>query len=167
MKSVRLSVLVLAVLCVCFFGYLTQTLPELPATVATHFGGAGRPNGWMSHRGYAIFTGVFAVGVPALIVGSCALVGVMPKRTINIPHRDYWLAPERYRQTGADMLRYGLWFACLMVAFLGGVHWLIVEANRQSPAHLSPPAILSLMAGFLVGLGLWMLTVVRRFRKPA
>jgi hypothetical protein len=121
----------------------------------------------MGQAGYVMFTGVFAVCLPGVIVMSCALVRVLPVRFVNLPNRDYWLAPERREQTGRDMFRYGLWLACVMVAFLGGVHGLILEANQHVPPHLSTPGMLGLLAWFAVGMGLWIVVLLRRFKKTA
>jgi uncharacterized membrane protein len=165
MKNLRAPWIVLGLLYALFYLYLAQTAQQLPVQVATHFDGHGQPNGWMSQAGYVMFTGVFAVCVPGLIVMSCALVRVLPVRLVNIPNREYWLAPERLEQTGRDMFRYGLWLACVIVAFLGGVHGLIIEANRHVPPHLSTPAMLGLLVWFAVGMGLWFVALRRRFRK--
>src|SRR5438477_229129 len=105
MKMSRVPLALLVLLYIGFFSFVAASVPQLPATVATHFGGSGRPNGWMSQRGYAIFIVVFAWVIPTLIVGSCALIRVLPKRAVNIPHRDHWLAAERIERTCADLFR--------------------------------------------------------------
>ena len=53
-----------------------------------------------------------------------------------------------------------------MVFFAGGLHALILAANAQTPPHLSEPAFFIMMAVFLAGLSVWIVMLLRRFRKP-
>ena len=70
-------------------------------------------------------------------------VGYVPVSFINLPHRDYWLAPERRRATSAVMLRFGLWLACLMVLFFTALYGLVVQANSPGYGqHLISPGII-------------------------
>jgi len=53
----------------------------------------------MTQTGYAIFMVVFGIGLPLLILGLKRLIsGWFPTR-INIPNKQYWLAPERREET--------------------------------------------------------------------
>lgn len=50
----RLPYLAFTLLGIVLLADLALTVPALPEPVATHFDGAGNPNGWMSRRGYAV-----------------------------------------------------------------------------------------------------------------
>ena len=95
-----------------------------------------------------------------------ANAGRIPVSFVNRPHREYWLAPERQQAALALLLRYSLWFACMNVLFVTGLHWLIVQANlpQQSP-HLSGLGIALVAGGFLAGTGVWVSMLLRHFSK--
>jgi uncharacterized membrane protein len=164
---VKRYLLPLAVLALCyalFFTYLFATSSSLPPRVATHFGIDGRPNGWMSRDGMVDFVLGLGILMPAFIIGMMAGAGRIPVSFVNLPHRDYWLAPERRRSTSAVLLSYALWFACMNVLFVCGLQWLTVQANAnpQSP-HLSGTGISLVAGGFLLGTIVWSMLLIRRF----
>ena len=159
-----------------FFTCVIASYRELPANVASHFDLSGRPNGWMSRDSCVWFTLGLGIVVPATIIAMMGGAGRIPVSFINLPHRDYWLAPERRRAALSILLRYSIWFSCLMVLFVTGLHWLIVEANRQvlSPHALGPQAqaphlsgigISVIAGGFILGTGVWIALLLRHFSK--
>jgi serine/threonine-protein kinase len=81
----------------------------------------------------------------------------------NIPRRDYWLAPERRSETFSYLLSHSLWFACIALCFVIGIHFLIIQANSLTPAHLSTPMILGLVGCFLAGIVVWVVSMFRHF----
>jgi uncharacterized membrane protein len=164
MKKYPLPLAVLALCYALFFTYLFGTYSSLPPRVASHFGIDGRPNGWMSRNEIVDFMLGLGILLPAFIVGMMAGAGRIPVSFVNLPHRDYWLAPERRRSTAAILLTYALWFACMNVLFIFGLQWLIVQANANPQApHLSGLGISLVAGGFLLGTLVWSLLLIRRF----
>jgi hypothetical protein len=159
-------ILALAICYVFFFAYISASYHDLPAKVASHFDIQGKPNGWMSRDTCVGFTIGLGLLLPALIIGTMAGAGKIPVSFINLPHRDYWLVPERRQAALAVLLRFSLWFACLNVLFVTGLHWLIVEANLpgESP-HLSGLGISVIAGGFLAGTAIWVILLLRHFSK--
>jgi hypothetical protein len=159
----------LAALALCYlvlFGYVVSSYGEMPARVASHFDIAGQPNGWMS-RGFCVaFTLTIGILMPAFIVGMMAGAGKIPVSFINLPHRDYWLAPER-RVAALRLLRlYALWFASMNVLFVAGLHWLIVQANLPGEApHMNGPWTALVVGAFLAATALWVVLLLRHFSK--
>ena len=167
MDSIRSPLAVLAALVVAWWLHLRSFLPRMPDRIATHFGGAGRPNGWMTRAGLGSFDVRFLAFVLAVVIGSALLIRVLPVKLINIPNRDHWFAPERRRQSHARLLGHMLWFACLMVAFIMGVNHLVFLANLQpAGAHLPGAGIVALLVGFLAVLVLWIVRLYRLFPQP-
>src|SRR5262245_40603264 len=81
-------------------GWVASLMPEV---VATHYDGAGNPNGWMSRTGMVGFH-LGMLGVTALaFVGLPVALRRMSSTLINIPNREYWLAPERRAATLAAL----------------------------------------------------------------
>jgi serine/threonine-protein kinase len=164
-KSLRGPGIILALLYVCFAVCLIFSAMHLPDRVATHFDGAGRPNGWMSRSSHVLFMSGFGLIFPLLPVALLFFVRFLPAHVINLPRRDHWLSAERRGATFAYLLRHSLWFACLAVLLLLGMQFLIMQANRPPEAHLSPPMILGLGAAFVAGTILWCAVLILHFRR--
>jgi hypothetical protein len=159
----------IAALIICyalFFTCVIASYSDLPAKVASHFDLLGRPNGWMSREACVSFTVGLGIVAPAFTIVMMGGAGRIPVSFLNLPHRDYWLTPDRRQAALAILLRYSIWFSCLMVLFLTGLHWLIVEANCQSESpHLSGIGISTIAGGFVIGTGIWTALLLRHFSK--
>jgi uncharacterized membrane protein len=162
MKTSRTPVVLLVLLYVFFFGCLAFTAWQLPERVASHFGAAGEPNGWMSRSAYLQFIGIFGAGVPLFII---VVFRLLPVSLINVPNRDFWFAPERSAQSRDYLFRQSFWFADLMISFFAGVHLAVVQANGHSPAQLSLPSLLGVTGIFLFGILFWTANLFRQFSR--
>lgn len=137
----------------------------LPERVATHFGFNGQADGWMSRRAYLVFESGFPALIAGLFAGVSALVRVLPAWCINIPRKDYWLAPERRALTGR-LLRDRLgWLLCLLTLFFAGLHVLTLQANRVAPPQLPMGGLLLLVIAFFLGLLIWTALLLMRFAE--
>ena len=145
--------------------FIFATVDRLPARIATHFGSAGFPNGWMTRGAYGSFLLAFAVLVPVLLV---AVIGGLPHAfpdRINIPNRAYWLAPERRQESLAYLRDHAYRLGSLMVLFASGIHLLILEANTVVPPRLPGSVLVGMLAVFLVGMMTRIWTLYARFRR--
>jgi uncharacterized membrane protein len=168
MKSARLPLIVLALLFVCFVIELAVDATRLPGMVATHFDLAGKANSYMTRSMHLKTIGAFGLLVPLAELALFYFIGSFKSDFVNIPHRHYWLAPERRDETLKFIFRQGAWLTCLTLAFFGMIEQSIVVANQSHPAFLSPPVIFGPAGGFLVCIGIWMVIFLRRFaRVPA
>jgi hypothetical protein len=165
MRTLRPPSIVLGVLCVGFLVWITCSAAWLPERVAVHFGSGGEANGWMTRSAHLLFIGALGVGVPLLFAGLVLLIGWIPAQFINVPRRDYWLAPEREAETRGLISRGLLWLGCLMVVFFSGIQLLLVQANLVAPAHWPMQWGLPVTGGFLVGVGLWLAYFIGCFAK--
>ena len=91
----------------------------------------------------------FAVALPLLLNFAMSRLLRIPNARINMPNRDYWLAPERRDSTIDLLLQFMNVFAALLVIFLCYVHWCVVRANLARP-----PALHN--TWFLSGFGVFM-----------
>ncbi len=147
-------------------GFILATVPNLPENVASHFGVGGAANGYMSRDGYQIFMLLFTIGLPAFMV---TVIGSLPARYTkwsNLPHKDYWFAPEQRADSLAYLRQHAYWFGSLMVFFAAALHALVLDANARTPPHLAEVPFFVMMAVFLAGLSVWIVLLLRRFRKP-
>lgn len=137
----------------------------LPAKVATHFDIKGRSNGWMTKSQHIAFSAIFSLTFPLLPLGISSLMRFLPPQVINIPNRDYWLAPVRIKETTDWLAAHSLWFACLTSAFVLCLQLLVAWANLQTPRHLPGLPMTLLTALFLAGMAAWIIPLFRHFSK--
>src|SRR5689334_11841268 len=128
--------------------FVWVTSLRLPAVVASHFDGSGMANGFMSRSLYVWFMLAFTVGLPLLLAFLPSLFFERPSLRFNLPHRDYWLAPERRAETVAFLCQHNARFAMLLMLFLCYVHWLVVRANGATPPRLFAPPFIAGLALF-------------------
>ena len=138
----------------------------LPERVASHFGSSGAADSFMSRGGYVTFMLVFVVALPLVMTGIVTLVFRSVTTSLNIPNRDYWLAPERRADTVAFLTRHNMRFGACLAIFLSYVHWLVVQANLRQPAELSNSAIYTGLAVFALTIVAWTAWLWIAFRKP-
>ena len=128
-----------------------QTGNLLPAMVASHFDRAGVATGYLPR---AVYRGamIAMLLLPALFVVVLPRLSLRrPGARINVPNREYWLAPERRAQTVAIIVRRCTQFGVLLILFLCYAHWLVVQCESQQPPTLSSDWLL---VGLVVFLGL-------------
>jgi uncharacterized membrane protein len=161
MKTLHTPAIILTALCVGFQIFLFYSEALLPERMASHFSGGGEPNGWMSCSTDLFLFGALGAGLPLLFFILALVTRFIPAQFINLPHREYWLSPERRGETSTFITRQMLWMGCLMVLFLA----LTIEANRLTPVHLPMDLFLTMLGGFLVGIGVWRVVFIRHFAK--
>ena len=167
MKKNTVPLVVLGLLCAAYLTFIAHSASSLPERVATHFGSNGEANGWMNRSSALVFMAELGIGLPLFFVVLAFLVGLIPARFANLPHRDYWLSPERRAQTCAYISNRMIWMACLMVLFLAGIYYLTIQANRATPPHLPMDLFLVFLGCFLADVLIWSLVFIRHFAKTA
>ena len=164
MKKNLVPCLVLVSLTVGYGLMVMAGAPQLPERVAIHFGALGRANGWTGRDQAAMFFEALTV-VPVIFLVLATAMHVLPAGLFNLPHRDYWLAPERREETVATVSRQLIWMACLMTLFLAGIFWLTVIANRLAPPRLPMDWFVLLLIAFLGSTAVWTILLIARFSK--
>ena len=162
----RLSLLFVVVLLILAAGQTIYYYGQLPATMASHFDGAGQANDWQSKMA---FFGIYWL-VVALNVGMFVLLGVflprIPAQYINLPHKDYWLAPERREASFLDLARQMEWFAVGSLVLLLVIIQMVITTNLNNSAVLPSVPTWITLGAYFVFIAVWMLVVLRRFKKP-
>jgi uncharacterized membrane protein len=142
--------------------HIAYYYPQLPDRVASHFGPSGEADGWMSKPGFAGFYVVMMVFLSAVFAGTNALLRHTPDDMINLPNREYWLAPERrdatLRGITDSMSSFGVATAVLMLA----VMQLVIQANVDGTFRLGAEALYYLVA-YLIYTTVWTVTLLRRY----
>lgn len=119
--------------------------------VATHFNLAGNPDYWMTQSHSSLVWLLVGVGFPLffVVIGYSVRFRPISRHTLNIPNREYWLAPERIGETAEYVFHRFLWMALFGAIFMLAQMLLQIQANQQIPPHLSTPAVL-LTAGCFI-----------------
>jgi TRAP-type C4-dicarboxylate transport system permease small subunit len=165
MKPVRIQIVVMLLLCAGFLGCWAWSGSQLPPRVATHFDASGQPDGWMNRESHQKFMLLFGLAFPLVMPVMFYLTRFLPPSLINIPHRNYWLAPERRRETADYLFGHGLWLGCLAVLFVTGIQYSIVLANRQTPPELPVTLMVVTLAPFVAGMLVSVVMMLRHFRR--
>lgn len=138
---------------------------ELPPMVASHFGASGQPDGFQSRGGFFLaFAGLTMFTLLVLLTVPLWLRW-LPSNLINLPNREYWLAPERKDESLVRMGGYMNWMAFLTAALLLVVLELVLQANIERRGLANGPFMIAMIAYF-VGVGVWLVAMYRGFRLP-
>lgn len=162
--SQRFAKMALALAGAVYVIALVASSSLLPNRVASHFGWSGQADGWMGRTEYTVFMAGVGLGLLALFLSIGWVIRHAPASSINLPQRDYWLAPERRDETSATLGRQFCWLGVMMMVFLLGMHALVIEANRREPHQLSN-GIWLWAALLIVAIVIWATVMVRRFSR--
>lgn len=141
--------------------------PQMPQRMASHFDAGGRANGWQSREGFFLLT--------VLVISSSALIGFFaprqiasqPNNRINLPNRDYWLAPERRERTMNFIAAMMGWFGCgVLFALIAGTY-LAMRANLAPDRGFNSQSMLVVLGVFLASLIVWMICFIRHFQRAS
>lgn len=142
--------------------FLAVTLPD---RVPMHFDGAGNADSWGSRTEALVLWTVLGV----VILGGGALLARYATggdgTWLNLPHKDYWLAPERReafrRRFESDMLGFIAWTGLLLIVLM-----LITGRAADNGGDMPGWVFWAAMAVYLVGTGVWLGWLLRRYRPP-
>ena len=139
--------------------------PQMPQRMASHFASDGHVNGWQSREAFFLLM--------LLVSSSSALVSFVAPRQIaakanhriNLPHRDFWLAPERRAETMRFISATMAWFGCGILFVLICGTFLAMQANLGPVHRFNSEAMILVLVGFLAGLLGLLVRFVRHFQR--
>jgi uncharacterized membrane protein len=139
--------------------------PQMPQRMASHFAADGHVNGWQSREAFFVLM--------QLVYSTSAVVCFLAPRQIaansnariNLPHRDYWLAPERRAQTMRAISATMAWFGCGILFVLICGTFLALQANLAPYHRFNSETMIIVLGGFLVGLLGLLVRLVRHFQR--
>jgi uncharacterized membrane protein len=136
----------------------------LPEQVATHFNPRGEPDAWMSRNVHTAFQAGLALFIAAVFAGLARFIDRLPAHLINVPHREYWLAPER---RAASLQAVGSLLHTIGCATLGFFMFMFHHVHRAnlSGGRLELELMPLIIGQFLLVIGLVVIGLFR-FRRP-
>ncbi len=144
---------------------LAYFYPRLPEQVPTHFGPDNRADAWGDKQAFAItYAGVLG-GLTALFLGLALLLRRLPDGAVNIPNREYWLAPELRAQTMGRVARELLLMGGATLLFLTATFYLSIRVALAGTDRL-PSGFWAALAGYLLFTAAWAARFMLAFRKP-
>ena len=145
-------------------GHLAIYYPALPDRVASHFDAGGHPNGWMSRDAFAWTISLTYAFLGGGLLLLAQVLPRFPNSLINLPNKDYWLAPERRADSlarmGRSLVRFGSVNVVLVVIL---VHQTIEVALGKSETLRG---FLPALAVYGVYTVIWCIGLLRAFRLP-
>jgi uncharacterized membrane protein len=137
--------------------------PLLPDRMASHFAASGMPNGWMTKAQFFV---VYALTLlPALVVEFWVgrSIAKTPEARINLPNKEYWLAPERRDATFAYFENFFAWYGCALLLLVVFIMGLAMRANLTPPPKLPTGPTITALAVFVLYNITSVVAVLRRF----
>ncbi len=140
-------------------------LPQLPAEVVSQYDLQGQPRAKMPKESFAMLMFGLTVGLPAFLGLLGANLHYLPNSLINVPHKEYWLAPERRTATLRDMEFMLAWMATSSALLIMGLSHLTYQANmaNQGLDNTQFNVMLGFYLAFVLGL---VLRSCLRYRLP-
>lgn len=149
------------------FGYFNwmRIYPKLPQRIAVHFGYDGTPNGWAPKDGLLWTTLIVLAILSVTTMGIPRLVTAVSGDRMNLPHRAYWLAPERRKQTMSFIEAQSIWFGCAVFLLLYTSFQLAMEANLSPGKRFDSDTMWTALGLFFFLVAVWMIHFVRHFYR--
>ncbi|MBL7076616.1 MAG: DUF1648 domain-containing protein [Kiritimatiellae bacterium] len=163
MNSRTFPIALFLLLCVACLAHGLYYYPRLPAEVAHHFGASGQPDAWGSKEHFLVVYLVTVAVMAATFLGLGLAMPKIPNSAINLPNKEYWLAPERRRQTLDYMLPRLLWLGSLTMVLLLDIFHQSFQVHLGKATSL--PHVWYSMVAYLIATAVWCIAVYRRFGK--
>ena len=124
--------------------------PGLPDIIPHHFDFKGRPDAWGSK---AFFVG-FMLGISAFLLlsvyGTAWTILLLGEDHISLPHKEYWLAPERKEATLRNLLNTLGWIGVCTLLLILVLMWMTIRAAKETPSDQRLIGFWPVFIGYLV-----------------
>jgi uncharacterized membrane protein len=162
----KLALLVLVLLLAVVAAQIGYYAPRLPAKVASHFTASGAPDGWAPRSEFLEFYVIILLVTIVPFVLLPPILRHIPDSLINLPRKDYWLAPEQREETFRTLGSRMLWFGNATLMLVSHVMGVTLAANLTPHPRLGDAALWALVA-YLAFTVVWLVSLLRYFyRKP-
>jgi hypothetical protein len=168
MLSKIMGISVLVLLLALNAGLIGYYYPILPASVGLYeydeSGPSAGPMVWMAKGWFAALLVAAFVLIPLVLIAVEWICSKLPKRSINIPNRDYWLAPERKAVTEARLFSFMIWLANAAELLMTAVLLIVFRTTLGHPEVLQRTPYY-VVGAFLAFATVWSLCYYWGFKK--
>jgi hypothetical protein len=119
----------------------------------------------MTREGYTWFAIAFTLLLPLVVMASIGFLPARFPKSVNLPHREHWLAPQRREATLAWLRGFGAAMGLATALFAIGVHALILDANSRAPARLDETAFFAALAALVLAMAAGGIALYAKFRR--
>ena len=165
MQDARLPKLIFAVLAVGAAIYFSAYYAQMPDVVASHFNGRGVPNGWQTKPAFFGLFAAVSILIAMIGFGIPRIIASVPPRLINLPNKQYWLAPEHLAETMAFLNAYFAWFGCAVFLIMILTFDNAIQSNLHPNHRPDVSRMWYILAGFLTFLVVWIIRMFTRFGR--
>jgi uncharacterized membrane protein len=138
-----------------------------PAQMAAHFNAQGSPDRFVSKAEFFWFQIQTMLIVTVVSIPLQILFLVLPVNLINMPNREYWLAPERRAETVDRLSSFAaMMFGVILLAIQAGFE-LSVYANLRTPILFNAQWMLMVIIISIVLIGLMLIQLRATFHLPS
>ena len=111
---------------------------------------------------------LIGVSVLAIVVGFGVprIIAAVPAQLINLPNKQYWLAPEHLAEAMAFLNAYFAWFACAIFLIIILTFDYAIQSNLHPENPPNPARIWYVLVGFLLFTLVWIVRMLARFLRP-
>ena len=163
MRSGRIFFIGILLLCLFELARLWSITPE---TMAAHFNIQGSPDRFVPKAEFFRFQVQTLLVVILVSLPFQFLFLVLPPAMINMPHREYWLAPERRAGTLGRLNAFGaILFGIILLAIQAGFE-ISAYASLKTPIVFYTTLMTAVMVASLVLAGVMLVLLVLSFRLP-
>jgi uncharacterized membrane protein len=167
MQDARLPKLLFAILAVGAAIYFSTYYAQMPDVVASHFNGRGVPNGWQTKPAFfGLFAGMSALAA-VLGFGIPRIIASVPPQLINLPNKQYWLAPEHLAETMMFLNAYFAWFGCAVFLIMILTFDYAIQSNLHPDNRPDVSRMWYILVGFLMFVVVWIIRMFIRFSRAA
>ena len=137
---------------------------SLENPVGSHFDAQGRIDGWMPKASLVATYVLTQLLLPALLLVIGKLPYILPESTINLPNKDYWLAPDQRAETLGTIEAMLAWVSVVTMALMIAIMHVTFLVNLEvtTPTNSLFLVIIITYSVLVMGLVAW---VVLRFKK--
>lgn len=164
LKSIGLYIFMLIILFAVI--HLAYYYPRLPERMASHFDISGNVDGWLNKETFLVIYVVILLVLTGMTAGTIFLFSKLPTNAINIPHRNYWLSPERREKTQKFIVEYTLWFNNATLAFFVAITHLTFRVNLGEVLRLENHLFWLVFIIYILFTIIWTIHLFIYFKKP-
>lgn len=163
MQNSGLPKLIFGLIAVCGVIYFSLLYSQLPDTMASHFNASGAATAFMPKSFFFLLIAIvmLATSEPVFLVPK--QIAAKPNDKLNLPNKEYWLAPERRAETMQFLGMKMAWFGCALLALLFCGLYNAATANLRPDHTFDSTTFYVELGAFLAFIIVWLIRLTSHF----